>query len=141
MLRVARQARILQLVKQRGFVETGELAAVFDVSVITIRRDLKNLEGQNLISFERGGATAVDYVHMDVEPLYETKSYMNAGKKEAIVDLTIKVTYGFSVPQLVVDVRKTIGARLLEIAGLIAKEVNIRIVGIDFPDRMPGRVE
>lgn len=66
---------------------------------------------------------------------------VQAGKKEAIVDLTIKVTYGFSVPQLVVDVRKKVGARLLEITGLIAKEVNITIVGMGFPDKMPGKVE
>jgi uncharacterized alkaline shock family protein YloU len=66
---------------------------------------------------------------------------VQAGKREAIVDITIKVIYGFNVPQLVVDVRKKVGARLLEIAGLIAKEVNIRVVGIDFPARMPGRVE
>jgi uncharacterized alkaline shock family protein YloU len=66
---------------------------------------------------------------------------VQAGKKEAIVDLTVTVIYGFNVPQLVVDVRKKVGARLLEIAGLIAKEVNIRVVGIDFPARMPGRVE
>jgi uncharacterized alkaline shock family protein YloU len=66
---------------------------------------------------------------------------VQTGKKEAIVDLTIKVIYGFNVPQLVIDVRKKVGARLLEIAGLITKEVNIRIVGIEFPARMPGKVE
>jgi uncharacterized alkaline shock family protein YloU len=66
---------------------------------------------------------------------------VQAGKKEAIVELTIKVIYGFNVPQLVIDIRKKVGARLLEIAGLITKEVNIRIVGIEFPARMPGKVE
>jgi uncharacterized alkaline shock family protein YloU len=66
---------------------------------------------------------------------------VQAGKKEAIVDLTMKMIYGFNLPQLVVDVRKRVGARLLETAGLIAKEVNIRVVGIEFPAKMPGRVE
>ncbi len=66
---------------------------------------------------------------------------VQAGKKEAIVDLTVKIVYGFNLPQLVVDVRKRVGARLLEMAGLIAKEINIRVVGIEFPARMPGRVE
>ena len=65
---------------------------------------------------------------------------VEAGRKEAIVDLEVKVVYGFSIPQLVVDMRKKIGARLLEMFGLITKEINVHIVGIDFPERMPGRV-
>ena len=66
---------------------------------------------------------------------------MEQGRREAIVELTIQVVYGFSIPQLVIEVRKKVGARLLEMTGLIAKEVNINISGIDFPDKMPGRVE
>ena len=63
------------------------------------------------------------------------------GKKEAILDLSIQVVYGFSIPQIVIEVRKKVGASLLEMAGLIAKEVNINITGIAFPERMPGKVE
>lgn len=66
---------------------------------------------------------------------------IEAGKKQAIVDLTIKVVYGFNIPQIIIDVRKCVGARLLEICGLIAKEINVHVVGIEFPDRMPGKVE
>ena len=61
--------------------------------------------------------------------------------REAILDLTIQVVYGFSIPQVVIEVRKKVGARLLEITGLIAKEINVNISGIEFPDRMPGKVE
>jgi uncharacterized alkaline shock family protein YloU len=63
------------------------------------------------------------------------------GRREAIIDLTIQVVYGFSIPQVVIEVRKNVGARLLEMTGLIAKEVNVDISGIDFPDRMPGKVQ
>ena len=66
---------------------------------------------------------------------------VEAGKREAIVDLDVKITYGFSIPQLVIDVRKKVGARLLDMFGLIAKEINVNIVGIDFPERIPGKVE
>ena len=65
---------------------------------------------------------------------------VEAGKKEAIVDLTLNIIYGFSIPQIVIDVRKTVAARLLEIAGLIAKEINVSVVGIEFPERMPGKL-
>ena len=66
---------------------------------------------------------------------------VQAGKKEAIIELEIKVVYGFNIPQMVIDVRKRVGARLLEICGLIAKEIDVHVVGIEFPDKMPGRVE
>ena len=63
------------------------------------------------------------------------------GKKEAIVDLTVHVIYGFNIPQIIIDVRKNVAARLLDLCGLIAKEVNVSVAGIEFPDRMPGRLE
>jgi uncharacterized alkaline shock family protein YloU len=66
---------------------------------------------------------------------------VEAGKREAIVDLDIKITYGFSIPQLIIDIRKKVGARLLDMFGLIAKEINVNIVAMDFPDRIPGKVE
>jgi uncharacterized alkaline shock family protein YloU len=65
---------------------------------------------------------------------------VEAGRKEAILDLTVKVIYGFSIPALVIDVRKAVASRLLDLVGLVAKEININVVGIEFPERMPGRV-
>ena len=84
MLRLERQAKILELVQERGFLETPELAELFSVSIITVRRDLKALVDQNLVDLHHGGVAAVDYFHSDIEPLYETKAYMNADKKERI---------------------------------------------------------
>jgi len=66
---------------------------------------------------------------------------VESGRKEAIVDLTLNIIYGFSIPTIVIGVRKKVAARLLEIAGLIAKEINVSVVGIEFPERMPGRLE
>ena len=66
---------------------------------------------------------------------------VETGKKEAIIELTINVLYGFSIPEIVVEVRKKIASHLLEMAGLIAKEVNVSVAGIEFPERMPGKVD
>jgi len=66
---------------------------------------------------------------------------VEAGKKEAILDLTINVIYGFSIPTIVIDVRKNVASRLLELVGLITKEINVSVADIDFPERMPGKVE
>ncbi len=65
---------------------------------------------------------------------------VEAGKKEAIIDLTLRVIYGFSIPQIVIEVRKKVAQALWEYTGLIAREINVEIAGIEFPERM-SRVE
>lgn len=84
MLRLERHARILELVQERGFLETSDLANIFGVSVVTIRRDLKALVDQQLVALQHGGVSAVDYFHGEIEPLYDTKTYINATRKKAI---------------------------------------------------------
>jgi uncharacterized alkaline shock family protein YloU len=49
--------------------------------------------------------------------------------------------YGFSIPEVVINVRHTVARRVLETLGLVTKEININVMGIEFPDKMPGRVE
>ena len=65
---------------------------------------------------------------------------VEAGKKEAILDITANVVYGFSIPNVIIELRKTVANRLLEMVGLIAKEINVDVVGIEFPERMPGKL-
>lgn len=66
---------------------------------------------------------------------------VESGKKEAILDLTLKVIYGFSIPEIVAKVRQNVADRLLQMAGLVAKQINIKVVDIEFPERMPGKLE
>ena len=66
---------------------------------------------------------------------------VEAGRREAILDLDLRVLYGYSIPELVVKARQNVAHRVLEMTGLVAKEINVNVVGIDFPDRTPGRVE
>ena len=63
---------------------------------------------------------------------------VEVGKRECIVDLQLNVHYGYSIPSIINDVRKKVAARLLEFTGLIAKEINIRVVGIDIPTKKPA---
>jgi uncharacterized alkaline shock family protein YloU len=60
---------------------------------------------------------------------------VEAGKKEAILDLEVNIIYGFSIPTIVEEVRKKVADRLEELAGLVAKEVNIQVVGIEFEEK------
>lgn len=91
MYRIERQAKILQIIKDRKFIETSVLADLFKVSLITIRRDLKKLGKQGLINLERGGVSVVDYLDSRIEPLYETKVYINIEKKKAIAEKAVEL--------------------------------------------------
>lgn len=54
-----RRARILQRVDEAGVVRSAELAAAFQVSEMTVRRDLDHLAAENLVVRMRGGAARV----------------------------------------------------------------------------------
>ena len=53
---IARHEGILSLLRRRGFVSIGGLAESFRVSEQTVRRDLKALEHQGLVTRYHGGA-------------------------------------------------------------------------------------
>jgi len=51
-----RAGRVLQLLRQRGYLSVGDLSQELGVSQMTIRRDLKDLEQAGLINRWHGGA-------------------------------------------------------------------------------------
>ena len=57
---------------------------------------------------------------------------VQVGLKEAIVDLSVRVIYGFSIPQIASRIRASVAEKLSSLCGLTCKEVNIRVVGIGF---------
>ena len=66
---------------------------------------------------------------------------VEAGRREAILDIDLRIVYGHSIPDIVIKVRENVARRILELCGLVVKEINVNVVGIDFPERMPGRVQ
>lgn len=54
------------------------------------------------------------------------------GKKEAIIDIELSIIYGYYIPDIADEVRRKVAIRLKETTGLIAKEINIRVVSIQF---------
>ena len=64
---------------------------------------------------------------------------VEAGKKEAILDIVLIVTYGYNVPQVVQNVREAIAKEIHGMLGLVAKEINASVVGIEFPDSARSR--
>ena len=53
-----RRAELVRLVRARGQVTVAELAALFDISVDTVRRDLDHLAERGLLARTHGGAVA-----------------------------------------------------------------------------------
>ena len=60
---------------------------------------------------------------------------VEVGKTEAIVDLELIIIYGFNIPNVLNEVRKKVASRLLEITGLIAKEINVHVISLSFPEK------
>ena len=65
---------------------------------------------------------------------------VEAGRREAILDLTIRVYYGTSIPSVVTNLRQNVAAKVLKTCGLITKEINVRVAALEFSDTVPSRV-
>jgi DeoR family transcriptional regulator, fructose operon transcriptional repressor len=90
MLKVERQAKIIQFLRDRDFIENSELAKAFNVTLATVRRDLKALDEQGLIVVDHGGISARGLLNGDVEPAYETKVFVKHEVKKAIGVMAVK---------------------------------------------------
>jgi uncharacterized alkaline shock family protein YloU len=66
---------------------------------------------------------------------------VEAGRKEAILDIDLIVIFGHNVPKVVQNVREAVAKEIHNLIGLVAKEINVSIVGIEFPDAARRRVE
>ncbi len=56
----ARQQDILKLVREKGEVHSDTIAGRFQISIMTVRRDLKELEQRHLLRRTHGGAISLD---------------------------------------------------------------------------------
>jgi uncharacterized alkaline shock family protein YloU len=61
---------------------------------------------------------------------------MQVGPKEATIDLDLRLIYGFNIPEVATKVRQNIANKLLKLCDLVTEEVNIKVVGLEFPKRM-----
>lgn len=81
MLAQQRKNYILRQVQQRGSAQVQELAGELDVSPMTVRRDLTELEDKGLLSRTRGGAVSAA---SSFEPTFTEKMARHAEDKTII---------------------------------------------------------
>lgn len=115
-----RRRMIVELVQESGSKTVAELCSLFDVSEMTIRRDLRDLDREGVIRRVHGGA--VSSLGRSYEPPYTIRSTRNAEIKRAI---------GRKAAELIVDgdsIALDVGTTTLEIAQALQGKHNLTII-------------
>ncbi len=89
MLQSQRQQIILKLLDQKESIAISELLPLMDVTEMTVRRDLIQLEEKGLLERIRGGATKIQRI--DTENLFTQKNIKNKEEKAAIGRTTVEL--------------------------------------------------
>lgn len=120
-----RRRKIVEIVQQAGSKSVLELCEIFDVSEMTIRRDLRDLDREGSLRRVHGGA--VSNLGRSYEPPYTIRSTRNAAHKEAI---------GRKAAELIIDgdsVALDVGTTTLEIARSLIGRHNLTILTASLP--------
>jgi DeoR family transcriptional regulator, fructose operon transcriptional repressor len=109
-LQIERHQQIYRLARQQGAVDVSDLALRFEVTTETIRRDLSELQEQNLVRRVHGGAVPVE--RTSHEPMVDVRGSQNTEEKIAIGRLACaELTLGAT---LIIDSGST-GQRFAEV--------------------------
>ncbi len=117
---IERQNKIVELVLENGRVDIPEICEIFDVSEMTARRDLNELDRQGLLRRVHGGAIA--NLGRSYEPPFQTRSVKNQSAKTAI---------GLKAAELIYDgdsIALDVGTTTLEIVPGLRGKRNLTIV-------------
>ena len=88
MLPVERRENILTFIQEKGCANIEEMAERFDVSQMTIRRDIRTLEQEEKLRVTYGGAVSKSFLSEDIP--YEKKSAVNVEEKKSIAYEAVK---------------------------------------------------
>lgn len=83
-----RREEIIELIQSQGKVKVSELSEKYNISEVSIRKDLEALEAQGHLSRIHGGAVGMNklYLNMDLTERYKT----NAASKREVAELAAK---------------------------------------------------
>ena len=114
-----RHKKILELVKQGGFLATEQLARDFSVSTQTIRRDINMLSGQGLLRRYHGGVGPTSSVE---NVAYASRQVLNHDAKIRIAREVVS-----QIPDNA-SLFINIGTTTEEVAKALAERKNLRII-------------
>ncbi|MCF6224634.1 MAG: DeoR/GlpR family DNA-binding transcription regulator [Flavobacteriaceae bacterium] len=136
---VERRLIIIKELDLKGKVDVRKLSNMFQVSEVTIRNDLAQLEKKNILIRARGGALKIDSVGMDYHISEKDKINIKAkqliGSKAASFvneDDTIMIDSGTTAIELVRNldekIQLTVITNALNIANQLYKKDNIQVI-------------
>ena len=115
-----RQREIVTLTLQHGRVEVSELAARFQVTTETIRRDLSELQEQRLLRRVHGGAVA--WETSEFEPLLAVRTDQHDDEKRRMAKLAVNELPDSGT--VIIDSGSTLG----RFAEAVPSTANLRVV-------------
>lgn len=137
----ARRERILELIRQFGFGSAGELAAMLNVSEMTVRRDFRRLSDQGLVRQVHGGVSALTTVAGPID--FRLRATQHEEAKRAIASRAIELLQPGSVVgldagtttlevarQLPADLRLTVVTHSLPAMGAFTARPSIEVIGL-----------
>lgn len=117
---VERRAFILKMIEEVGSVDVTSLSNRFEVSEVTIRKDLKHFEKKNLLVRSRGGAFKQSVIDVDL-PVYERRKQ----------NIDIKKKIGKAAAALIHSGETILldsGTTIMELVKQISKQSEITVV-------------
>lgn len=129
-----RRVEISRMLKDKGSVQVPGLSDMFNVSTVTIRKDLRFLEKQGIATRSYGGAMLKDHGVFETEVAIDDKQSLHAQEKQSI---------GTVAAQLVENGDSIIldsGSTTLQIASHLAEKENVTVVtnGLNIVNELAG---
>ena len=136
---IERRAKIIEMLENDGQVKVPRLSQIFNVSDVTIRNDLDQLESKELLVRSRGGALRINRVGIDYQLDVKSKKHTNEkqliGVKAAELineNDTIIFDSGTTTLEIAKNLSQfknlTIITNALNIAGHLVNLPNIKII-------------
>lgn len=87
--KIERQEKILQYINKQERASVVELSEMFEVSKVTIRSDIDELESKGLLNKTHGGAVSKD-IGLSSQLPYEVKNKSKIKEKQKIADVALR---------------------------------------------------
>lgn len=117
---VARRTTILKKLEKESHVNVFELSRQFNVSEVTIRKDLKHLEKKNILIRSRGGAIKQSLINTDLS-IYDRRRK----------NIKLKEQIGKAAARLISEGETVLldtGTTIMELAKNLPKKIDITII-------------
>lgn len=138
MLPVARRAKIKEMILEKKNVTVSELALLYQVTEETIRRDLKLLEDEGVLTRTYGGAYITDGVQNDVN--FNLREHIHVDGKKKIAEQCVSLinngdsifldasSTSLYIANLLRDMRITVVTNSIKIVNALIESPSVHIV-------------